>query len=79
MRVMIIIMCLLLTGCSTRGYVYNYDYDNLDNKGKPRKRIVEQIKMSGWGGKKVVFTNGASIEKQEPIDISIPDIVPISN
>ena len=79
MRAVVVIgVALLLSGCSTNGYIYHYDYDKLDEKGKPERRIVEQIKLTGWGAKKVNFTNGASLEKQEPIDISIPDIAPIT-
>lgn len=69
------LVCAFISGCSTNGYLYHYDYD----KGYPERRIIEQVKLSGWGAKKVKFNNGVELEKQEPIDISIPDIAPISS
>ena len=40
----------------------------------PDLYVQESIKLKGMGSKSAVFTNGAKIERQETIELKIPEI-----
>jgi hypothetical protein len=65
MKIALILLCFLVSGCAVTGTRYNAKGD-----------VLEKLEVKGWGAKKAVFENGSSIEKEEPL--RTPDLMPIT-
>ena len=64
MKHIYLLLVIFLCGCTVSGI----RYDQNSNQ-------VEKFELKGWGAKKASFANGASIEKDEPIQV--PDALPL--